>query len=189
MLRPEDGGLADATDPAMVSPMTRTFYDVLMLSPAADSRVVTVVYRHLAKRYHPDVDPSPEAAARMAELNEAYATLSDRTRRALYDERLGIVPVPATSGASPRPGHETGSGSPVASAAASATSSHEQSYGEAGPPPVNPAPAGSVLTFGRYRGWTLNQVGRADRDYLEWLARTTMGRNYGRELAELLRKG
>jgi len=53
---------------------------------------------------------------------------------------------------------------------------------------VNPAPAGRPLTFGRYRGWTLNQVGRYDHDYLEWLSRTTMGRNYRRELDELLRR-
>jgi hypothetical protein len=61
-------------------------------------------------------------------------------------------------------------------------------YGEAGPPPLNPAPSGSRLTFGRYRGWALNQVGRVDRDYLEWLARTTLGRNYRLELEELLRR-
>jgi curved DNA-binding protein CbpA len=43
--------------------MARTLYDVMMLSPAADSRLITVVYRHLAKRYHPDVDPSPRPLA------------------------------------------------------------------------------------------------------------------------------
>jgi curved DNA-binding protein CbpA len=167
--------------------MARTYYDVLMLSPAADSRVITVVYRHLAKRYHPDVDPSPEAAARMAELNEAYAVLSDRGRRDHYDELLSLdsaPAIPASTAAPPAPlstapahgGPSTGSPSPPSA------------YGEAGPPPANPAPAGSVLTFGRYRGWTLNQVGRVDRDYLEWLSRTTMGRNYRRELEALLRR-
>ena len=53
----------------------------------------------------------------------------------------------------------------------------EQGFGEAGPPPAT-LPRRAPLTFGRYRGWTLNQVGRYDRDYLEWLSRTTMGRNY-----------
>ncbi len=61
-------------------------------------------------------------------------------------------------------------------------------YGEAGPPPPSPPPTGRPLTFGRYRGWTLNQVARYDLDYLEWLSRTTMGRNYKRELDELLRR-
>ena len=50
--------------------MTRTYYDVLMLSPHADRELITVAYRHLAKRYHPDRDASSQAAARMAELNE-----------------------------------------------------------------------------------------------------------------------
>ena len=42
------------------------------------------------------------------------------------------------------------------------------------------------LTFGRYRGWTLNQVDRFDRGYVEWLSRATMGRSYKTELDELL---
>ena len=160
--------------------MARTFYDVLMISPAADTRLITVVYRHLAKRYHPDVDSSPVAAARMAELNEAYAVLSDRARRASYDETVGLDegrPARGPSAEDAREGREGGA------------TDAPTPYGEAGPPPANPAPSGPTLTFGRYRGWTLSQVGRFDRDYLEWLARTTTGRNYRRELDELLRRG
>jgi curved DNA-binding protein CbpA len=172
--------------------MARTFYDVLMLSPLADARVVTLVYRHLAKRYHPDVDPSPAAAARMAELNEAYATLSDRDRRARYDESLGLEPAHpdvwrarAPLGGPPEAAEHGSSGE--ARSGAGAATADTGPYGEAGPPPSTPAPSGSRLTFGRYRGWALNQVGRVDRDYLEWLSRTTMGRTYRRELDELLR--
>ena len=161
--------------------MSRTFYDVLMISPAADSRLVTVVYRHLAKRYHPDVDASPEAAARMAELNEAYAVLSDRARRAHYDEMMSLAVERPTQSIQTSGASDAGAGSAPSSTVPSP-------YGESGPPPATPAPAGPALTFGRYRGWTLNQVGRVDRDYLEWLSRTTMGRNYRRELDELLRR-
>jgi curved DNA-binding protein CbpA len=179
--------------------MARTFYDVMMITPAADSRLITVVYRHLAKRCHPDVDPSPEAATRMAELNEAYAVLSDRARRDHYDEllALGAAP-PPTAGRQPgtdpgTPDHawETGGAASAprsGDADQTAPVASPSPYGEAGPPPANPAPTGSTLTFGRYRGWTLNQVGRVDRDYLEWLSRTTMGRTYRRELEELLRR-
>ncbi len=169
--------------------MARTLYDVLMVSPIADRQFLTVAYRHMAKRCHPDVDPSPEAAARMAEVNEAYAVLGDPARRAAYDERIGLRPQRPE-----RP--ETTSSHPSAvdlaappSGQATTERSFEPSHGEAGPPPTNPAPAGPVLSFGRYRGWTLNQVARYDRDYLEWLSRTTMGRNYRRELDELLRRG
>jgi curved DNA-binding protein CbpA len=164
-----------------VARMARTFYDILMVSPRADRQVITIVYRHLAKRYHPDKDASPEAAARMAELNEAYAVLSDSAKRERYDDQMwiGSVSTPTVVPGDSRPTRRGGAIDPAAD-----TGPH----GEAGPPPVNPAPAGRPLTFGRYRGWTLNQVGRYDHDYLEWLSRTTMGRNYRRELDELLRR-
>ncbi len=159
--------------------MARTLYDVLMISPQADRSFMTVAYRHLAKRYHPDVALSREAATRMAELNEAYAILGDPTKRAAYDQTIGLRP-----------------GLPMPSArdealdrAADTPQPAQPAHGEAGPPPANPAPAGPALTFGRYRGWTLNQVARFDRDYLEWLSRTTMGRTYRRELDALLRRG
>ena len=157
--------------------MARTHYDVMMLSPAADSRLVAVVYRHLAKRFHPDVDPSPEAAARMTELNEAYAVLGDRERRARYDASLGLDVQRAPGVASPSSTAEAADGR-----------RDDSPYGEAGIPPATPVPSGSRLTFGRYRGWALNQVGRVDRDYLEWLSRTTHGRTYRQELDVLLRR-
>lgn len=178
----------------MVSAMPRTFYDVLMVSPLADRPLLTVVYRHLAKRYHPDVDASPEAAARMAEINEAYAVLGDPARRAAYDEGLGLpVRSSGVHGASESThGGKTttrASTGPPADAAPPSREAGPTPYGEAGPPPVNPAPVGATLTFGRYRGWSLNQVARYDRDYIEWLSRTTLGRTYRRELEELLRRG
>ena len=148
--------------------MPRTFYDMLMVTPEADTDVITVVYRHLAKRYHPDA-PGGGDEARMMELNEAYAILSDASKRSRYDEVIGSTPASDTA---PEP--------PLAAS--------EGRYGEAGLPPSTPPPAGSVLTFGRYRGWALNQVLRVDRDYLEWLSRTTTGRNYRQELADLLRR-
>ncbi len=162
--------------------MARTFYETMMLSPKADRELIGVVYRHLAKRFHPDMDPSPAAAARMAQLNEAYAVLSDPTQRARYDQLIGLA-----SADTPTP--VPGDGRAMRSGAAYKTAETAAgAHGEAGPPPANPPPSGRPLTFGRYRGWTLNQVGRYDHDYLEWLARTTMGRNYKRELDELLRR-
>ena len=164
--------------------MARTFYDVLLINPRADRELISVVYRHLAKRYHPDLDPSPEAATRMAELNEAWATLGDQAKRARYDQQIGLAVAkpPTLVRGDGRPARRGSASATAAAAAAKAP------YGEAGPPPPNPPPAGHPLTFGRYRGWTLNQVGRYDRDYLEWLSRTTMGRNFKVELDLLLRR-
>ena len=158
--------------------MARTHYDVLMLSPRADRALVSVVYRHLAKRFHPDRDASTEAAARMAELNEAYAVLSDPVKRAEYDRSLGLEPVLASVAGDGRPTRRGGANPSPPSGL----------YGEAGPPPSSPPAEGQPLSFGRYRGWTLNQVGRYDFDYLEWLSRTAMGRTYKQELDRLLRR-
>ena len=58
-------------------------------------------------------------------------------------------------------------------------------YGAAGPPPGNPS--GSILTFGRYSGWTLGEIARVDLEYIEWLDRTPIGRTYVAEIDKLLR--
>ena len=47
-------------------------------------------------------------------------------------------------------------------------------------------PSGSVLDFGRYAGWSLGQIATADAVYLEWLARTPIGRSFNREIDALL---
>ena len=53
-------------------------YEVLGLPHGAPMDQVTKAYRRLAKKYHPDLNPGDEEAARkMSEINEAY----DRIRR------------------------------------------------------------------------------------------------------------
>ena len=47
-------------------------------------------------------------------------------------------------------------------------------------------PSGSVLDFGRYADWSLGQIATADPVYLEWLARTPIGRSFNREIGALL---
>jgi len=161
--------------------MARTFYDVLFITPRADRGLISVVYRYLAKRYHPDRDPSPAAAARMAELNEAYTTLSDPEKRARYDTSVGLRQ------AQPSVAPLGGDGRPTRAGGVNSTP-ETGPYGAAGPPPSTPVAKGRVLTFGRYKGWALNQVERFDRGYVEWLSRATMGRNYKAELDELLKR-
>jgi curved DNA-binding protein CbpA len=58
--------------------------------------------------------------------------------------------------------------------------------GSAGPPPGSPS--GSIVTFGRYEGWTLGEIARSDLEYLEWLDRMPIGRSYQAEIDLLLRK-
>jgi curved DNA-binding protein CbpA len=62
-------------------------YAILQISAAATPEVVQAAYRALARSYHPDVNPSPEAIRQMRQLNAAYSVLSDPARRAQYDAR------------------------------------------------------------------------------------------------------
>ncbi|MBM2827043.1 MAG: chaperone protein DnaJ [Dehalococcoidia bacterium] len=69
------------------------YYETLQVHPSAEPEVIQAAYRRLSLKYHPDVNSSPAAGARMRELNEAYTVLADPIKRALYDRarapRLG----------------------------------------------------------------------------------------------------
>jgi curved DNA-binding protein len=60
------------------------YYETLQVSQHADVDTIQRVFRHLAKRYHPDNAESghPE---RFRELAEAFEVLSDPEQRARYD--------------------------------------------------------------------------------------------------------
>ena len=60
------------------------YYEILQVSPRADRETIERVFRHLAKRYHPDNHESGNAE-KFAELVSAYDTLSDESKRASYD--------------------------------------------------------------------------------------------------------
>jgi len=59
-------------------------YEILQLSPNANSETVERVYRLLAKRYHPDNQVTGDPAS-FTQVHEAYEVLSDAHRRAEYD--------------------------------------------------------------------------------------------------------
>jgi hypothetical protein len=63
------------------------YYEILQVSPKAGPDVIDAAYRRLARRYHPDVNPSQAAAVRMRELNQALEILIDPHKRADYDRR------------------------------------------------------------------------------------------------------
>lgn len=68
-------------------------YAVLGVDPSASDAEVRRAYLALARRFHPDANPGGEA--RMRDVNEAWAILGDRDRRAAWDRRApdpGFVP-------------------------------------------------------------------------------------------------
>lgn len=233
-------------------------YKVLQVDPEAEDEVIEAAYRRLAKKYHPDVSPGPDAQDRMVRINQAWEMLRDPARRAAVDRArsrsaTAAARVAAAEGraraashgpahTAPRPAPRTTSNNGAASSSTGragtggapdpgrppepppdwgfpgvgdpgqgdfrarpqyvspnwtsgrSSAGHQydpgtmgtaQGDGAAGPPPGNPS--GSVLTFGRYAGWSLGEIARTDLEYLEWLDRMPIGRTYQSEIDALLR--
>jgi curved DNA-binding protein CbpA len=128
-------------------------YAILRVAPDADVDDIRDAYRRLARIHHPDVGGSGD---RMAELNEAWALLSDPRQRRAYD-RLR------------REAHTERGLGPIAARVA-------RHAGTA---------SGTELGFGQYSGWSLANIARHDPEYLAWLARHPSGRRYRAEIEGL----
>ena len=64
----------------------RDYYEVLGVDKTASEDEIKSAFRKLAKKYHPDVCKEPDAAEKFKEAQEAYAVLSDKDKRAKYDQ-------------------------------------------------------------------------------------------------------
>jgi curved DNA-binding protein CbpA len=185
-------------------------YKTLQVDSEAEDEVIQAAYRRLARKYHPDLADGAEAAARMAAINAAWEIIGDPDARRAFDltRSAGAAPPDA-----PRPATAPGASSapPSASRSGSGPTAREpemvspdwtpgrssqgsgydesmhtaQGHGAAGPPPGRPS--GTVLSFGRYAGWSLGEVARHDLEYIEWLDRAPIGRNYRQEIDDILR--
>jgi curved DNA-binding protein CbpA len=194
-------------------------YKILQVDSEAEDEVITAAYRRLARKYHPDVAPDHESAARMAAINAAFERIGDPARRAAYDRERALqdalarrasepmapttaapapaAPAPAAGGTAQRPASDPArepetvsrdwtSGRSAVGGGYDDSMRTADGTGAAGPPPGNPS--GSVLNFGRYTGWSLGEIARADLEYIEWLDRTPIGRPYRDEIDVILRR-
>ena len=64
--------------------MFTDYYEILEISPNANSETIERIFRYLAMRYHPD-NPDTGDLARFSEIVEANNTLKDPVKRAQYD--------------------------------------------------------------------------------------------------------
>lgn len=143
----------------------RTAYEVLQVRDEADQVVVQAAYRVLAAKYHPDYNTAPGAERRMAELNDAYASIRSAERRAVYDKTRR--PIEATRAQAPGRGQATSP--PTAAGARTRATSND------------------TVDFGRYAGWSLADLAVSDPDYLRWLGRHSSGIRYRQRIDALLR--
>ena len=65
---------------------SESYYDVLGVPRNATETDIKKAYRNLAKKYHPDVCKEAGAEEKFKAINEAYAVLSDESKRRQYDQ-------------------------------------------------------------------------------------------------------
>lgn len=66
--------------------MSNSLYETLEVSKSASEAEIKKAYRKLARQYHPDVNKDPKAEEKFKEVNAAYEVLSDKEKRAQYDQ-------------------------------------------------------------------------------------------------------
>jgi len=64
--------------------MAKNYYEILGVEKGAGDEEIKKAYRKLAHKHHPDKTGGDEA--KFKEINEAYQVLSDKQKRAQYDQ-------------------------------------------------------------------------------------------------------
>lgn len=70
----------------------KDLYRILGVNQKADSAKIKKAYRRAAKKYHPDI--SPKGEEKFKEVQQAYETLSDPEKKAVYDFEISKRSVP-----------------------------------------------------------------------------------------------
>ncbi len=63
----------------------KDYYEILGIKKESTQSEIKSAYRKLAKKFHPDVNKTPEASAKFKDINEAFEVLGDKDKRQRYD--------------------------------------------------------------------------------------------------------
>lgn len=66
--------------------MSKSLYETLGVSENASADEIKKSYRKLARKYHPDINKDESAVEKFKEINAAYEVLSDKEKKAQYDQ-------------------------------------------------------------------------------------------------------
>jgi len=82
----------------------KDYYQILTVPPTATQPEIRKAFYKLAKQFHPDKNPDAAHHHKFLEINEAYETLGDKEKRAIYHYRwVNFQRQPKTTATGPRP--------------------------------------------------------------------------------------
>ena len=84
----------------------KDYYTTLGVTKNASQEEIQRAYRKLARKYHPDVNKTPDAEEKFKDIGEAYEVLKDPDKRAKYDRYGTAWKAAQQGGGTPPPGYE-----------------------------------------------------------------------------------
>ncbi len=77
--------------------MSKTYYEILEISPYATKNEIKISFRKLVRTCHPDVNKTSDAEVLFKKLNEALEILCDDVKRLQYDYSINLEPQTTSS--------------------------------------------------------------------------------------------